>query len=56
MRLITQERIDALRDLKSQEHVEQAYRLMAASGTYEQEAINATLAVAHLLLAARKDR
>jgi hypothetical protein len=56
MRAIVQERLNALRDMTSPEHVEQAYRLMSASGNYEQEGINATLAVAHLLLADRKDR
>lgn len=53
---IVDERVHVLRDMSEDEHVEKAYRLMAADGSYEREAINATLAVAHLLLAERKQR
>lgn len=53
---ITRERIAELRNMASPKHVEEAYRLMAdVSDCYEQQGINATLAVAHLLLADRKD-
>lgn len=56
MYAITKERIAELHNMTSPEHVERAYLLMSASGNYEQQGINATLAVAHLLLADRKDR
>jgi hypothetical protein len=51
---IVRERIHILREMTDAEHIETAYRLMASRGNYEQEGINASLAVAHLLLAGHK--
>lgn len=56
---MTKERLHVLQDMTGREHVDEAYRLMAESyadtqAGREREAVNASLAVAHLLLADRK--
>lgn len=55
---IVTEKIHVLRDMAADEHVAKAYRPMATdhSDTLERQAINASLAVAHLLLAELKSR
>lgn len=56
----TAERIHVLRDMEEHEHVEQAYQLIARASDHtrpwEQQGVDASLAVAHLLLAADKQR
>lgn len=59
MNSLTRQRLYALQDMTGRQHEDEAYRLMAE--TYadtqagrEREAINASLAVAHLLFADRK--
>lgn len=57
---VNTERVHTLRDMAEHEHVEMAYQLIARATdhaeNYEQQGINASLAVAHLLLAADKQR
>lgn len=45
-----------LQDMTAEQHVQAAYELLSTRATYEREGINASKAVAHLLLADRKDR
>jgi hypothetical protein len=55
-----EEKVHTLHDMAEHEHVEQAYRLMAQAADYSrtavEQSVHATLAVAHLLLAADKQR